>query len=344
MHSYPKIYALDHAAGAAAGGSKSTHLPIRRWIQEKLDGSQFSFGLENGVLRFRSRGAEIDPLAPPDLFAKAVAHVSARFAAHPDVFVEGRTHRGEALKGPKHNILAYETGPAAGYVLFDVDDGDQQYVTSNALLEAIALNLGCTFVPFEYIGDSFPDPDTLAELVARPSILGGKREGVVLKSYGRYHADGKTMMAKLVTSEFKEKHKAEWPSSAKDKQSVVLEHLAAQLRVPARWAKAVQRRREQGLEPSVQQIGALLGEIAADIRAEETAWIKDQLFERFSKEIIQGATKGFPLWYKSECCGIATVETLAGKTVSVDVLGTESPSGTDSSPTSSSSDPDAPSS
>jgi hypothetical protein len=56
-HSYPSIYNLGHRAltDLFSGG-----LVL---VQEKVDGSQFSFGLIDGVVRFRSKGRKSTPRA-----------------------------------------------------------------------------------------------------------------------------------------------------------------------------------------------------------------------------------------------------------------------------------------
>ncbi len=119
--SYPSIFALGHRA-------------IRDLLQgavnveEKVDGSQFSFGLvpanvddagnpvdavwsvEDGVshaLKVRSKGAVIQLDAPEALFREAVETV--KWLApmlHP-----GWTYRSEVLKKPHHNALTYERVP-----------------------------------------------------------------------------------------------------------------------------------------------------------------------------------------------------------------------------------------
>jgi hypothetical protein len=65
---YPKIWNLGHA-----------QLTELLWddvvIQEKLDGSQFSFGVIDGELRVRSRGREFDVHGPDKIFAAACATV-----------------------------------------------------------------------------------------------------------------------------------------------------------------------------------------------------------------------------------------------------------------------------
>ena len=62
LRSYPKVFNLGHRAVRDLLSG-----PVV--VQEKIDGSQFSFGVgEDGTLLIRSRGADIEPEAPPKLF------------------------------------------------------------------------------------------------------------------------------------------------------------------------------------------------------------------------------------------------------------------------------------
>lgn len=63
-HSYPKIYNLGHAALAELLLDPVT-------VEEKVDGSQFSFGVIHGVLRCRSKGQELIVAAPEKMFERA---------------------------------------------------------------------------------------------------------------------------------------------------------------------------------------------------------------------------------------------------------------------------------
>ena len=84
--SYPSIYNLGHKAVLDIFSSPVT-------VQEKVDGSQFSFGVfeVNGesVLRCRSKGAEVNVFAPDKMFSKAVESVKAR----EHLLVPGWTYR-----------------------------------------------------------------------------------------------------------------------------------------------------------------------------------------------------------------------------------------------------------
>lgn len=70
FHSYPQIFALGHRALAEL-------LLDPVIVEEKVDGSQFSFGLfDQGdgerVLRCRSKGAQLNLVAPEKMFMRAV--------------------------------------------------------------------------------------------------------------------------------------------------------------------------------------------------------------------------------------------------------------------------------
>src|SRR5277367_5153959 len=66
-HSYPSIYNLGHRA-------IETLLNEPVYVEEKIDGSQFSFGVDfEGQLRVRSKGAVMHVDAPEKMFKLAVA-------------------------------------------------------------------------------------------------------------------------------------------------------------------------------------------------------------------------------------------------------------------------------
>jgi len=73
-HSYPSIYALGHAAIA-----ELLTVPVN--VEEKIDGSQFSFGVFEGGIRIRSKGKAMPIDAPEKMFALAAKWVSDNVAA-----------------------------------------------------------------------------------------------------------------------------------------------------------------------------------------------------------------------------------------------------------------------
>lgn len=288
LNSYPSIYALGHRA--IADILKGTFV-----VEEKVDGSQFSMGRGlDGTLACRSKGKELIVDAPEKMFAKAV-ETAASLDLKP-----GWVYRGEYLQSPKHNTLAYRRVPEKHVIIFDVCTGPETYLTPNEkLTECERLGVECVPCFFEGTLETFPaDVVGLENFLLRESILGGKVEGVVVKNYGVFTAEGKIAIAKKVSAEFQEKHRHEWKKS-NPTQSDVVQFLTTQLATEARWNKAIQHLRDAGqLTESPKDIGPLIKEIQADTAREEAYEVKETLFKHFWPHISRGIIHGFPEYYK----------------------------------------------
>lgn len=286
LHSYPKVFAIGHKAVADLFQG-----PVL--AEEKIDGSQFSFGVVGGQLLIRSKGAEILPEVPEKMFSLAVA---AAQQLSP-VLREGWTYRAEYLQKPKHNCMKYGRVPTLNIVLFDINTGDEVYLTREEK-EAEAARLGLEIVPVLYQG-LVDSPENLYGLLQRDSLLGGgKIEGIVVKNYNQFGMDKKVLMGKFVTEEFKETHSKEWKADNPTLGDVV-ERIIATLRSEVRWNKSIARLKEAGkLEGSPRDIGILIREIQEDVRAEELDFISQKLTEYALPRIIRASTGGFPEYYK----------------------------------------------
>src|SRR3990167_11221944 len=124
-HSYPSIYNLGNKAVADLFS-----VPVI--IQEKIDGSQFSFCVtEEGEVLVRSKGQVINAEAPTSMFKRAVGTVlSLKGSLHP-----AWTYRGEVLDKPKHNVLAYDRVPHGNVILFDINDGEESFLQQKDVFE-----------------------------------------------------------------------------------------------------------------------------------------------------------------------------------------------------------------
>jgi hypothetical protein len=288
LNSYPKVWALGHpnTDGIFDG-------PVA--VQEKIDGSQFSFGVANGELHLRSKGAVVFLENAGGLFGGAAR--TAHALHEKGLLKEGYVYRGEVIAKPKHNTLAYARVPEGNIILFDVDTGLERRMGAFELREE-AKRIGLETVPTFYVG-MVRSAKELLEFLERESILGGtKIEGVVVKNYAKFLEDGKQVMGKFVSEEFKERHQKEWKRGNPGGKDLV-EHLAQALRTEARWEKAVQRRRDAGeLENSPRDIGPLIKSVQEDIAAEEEAWVKQKLWEANRKQIFRRTTAGLADWYK----------------------------------------------
>ena len=285
-HSYPSVYALGH------GAVKDLLLdPVL--IEEKIDGSQFSFGRFDGVLKCRSKGQELIVEAPEKMFAMAVAYVT-----HLDLH-NGWTYRAEWLSKPKHNVLAYDRTPFNGLMVFDINTDEETYLSWSEKSDE-CLRLGLEVAPRLFY-DGIPTIDTIKALLETKSCLGGQLvEGVVVKNYVRFGLDKKSLMGKFVSERFKEIHANEWKSSNPTGRDILTE-IGMRYTTPARWDKAVQHLRDAGtLEQSPRDIGALMKEIPDDVAKECEAEIKDRLWAWAWPHVRRQLTRGLPEWYKTK--------------------------------------------
>ncbi len=290
LHSYPSIYNLGHRA--------VEHLfnePVV--VQEKVDGSQFSFGSLGGELVCRSKGQDIVLDAPEKMFVKAVETAKRLFDE--GKLVPGATYRGEFLQDSHHNTLKYDRIPVAHVILFDVDMGDESYVTPQQL-KGIAEFLGLESVPLLF-GGFVKNRSQLDTLLETPSILGGtKIEGVVIKNYERFGPDKKILMGKLVRPEFKELNRSEFRAK-NPAQSDIIASIVNTYKTEPRWKKAVQHLREAGeLDNSPKDIGAIMKEIPQDILKECKEEIADALWRWAWPKIERGVRVGAAEWYKEQ--------------------------------------------
>lgn len=289
LNSYPSIFNFGHSAvvGLLMG-------PV--YVQEKVDGSQFSFGISaDGIVLTRSKGAEVFLETADKLFKGAVEYVH----SIKDRLTPGYTYRGEVLCRPKHNTLAYDRTPNHNVVLFDINVGEEQYLPySEVVVEAARLDL--EVVPLIHAGmvESY---DVLKAFLSTTSFLGGQKiEGVVVKpiGYGLFGIDKKVLMGKYVSEAFKEIHGGEWRKNNPSNNEVI-EKVALSYKTPARWEKSIQHLRDAGqLTDSPQDIGKLMKEINVDVLKECEVEIKEALFKAAWPKISRILTAGFPEFYK----------------------------------------------
>lgn len=301
--SYPSIYAMGHRA-------ISDLLTVDVNVEEKIDGSQFSFGLVEAspadieaeftpgyALKIRSKGCVMHIDAPEKMFNLAAETVR-RLGP---ILTPGWTYRGEFLGRPKHNSLAYDRVPKSNIILFDVNTGDQAYLSYEDKVKE-ANRLGLEVVPRLFTG-RVHNVEEFRTFLANTSILGGQQiEGVVVKpkDYSLFGLDKKVLMGKFVSEAFKEIHRKAWGESNPTQKDIIAQ-LGDMYRTPARWNKAEQHLRELGkLVDDVQDIGPIMKEIPNDVLKECEDEMKEALFKFAWPHIRRTLTTGFPQFYKEK--------------------------------------------
>lgn len=299
MTYYPKIGNRVDQALAYAKSQGASYVEI----EEKIDGSQFSFRWDGDRVRYYSKRRELDPQNPGGLFAPAIAYLEENTGRIP----EGYWLHGEAVAKAKHNIIPYERTPRGGLVLWDMRTTDrpelnlESAVASRGVLEGAAKVLGLEVAPLLYAGPPYPAlvEDALRRNVKAAPLLGGDlMEGVVVKFRDVTGYRGEPLLVvKVVSEKFREVGKRKAPKSRPNLADMVAEYATE-----ARWSKAVQRMREDGTHTGTpKDIGALIRLVQEDVMEEEGTAIKERLFQMFRKEITGGLVNGLPAWYKAQC-------------------------------------------
>ncbi len=261
-------------------------------IEEKIDGSQFSFGVFDGVLMAssRRRTLDIDKIvygSEVGLFFEACKTV----ISLKDLLVDDWTYRGEVLSKPKHNILCYDRVPRGNIILWEISDS--RGCLDHELKSIEADRLGIEVVPKLFEGHVYDimQLDCIKETV---SILGGENiEGFVVKNY-----NGEFTKAKWVCEAMREVQGKSKEKNRSDRKNPI-DAIAEKYTSANRWQKAVQHLRDENrLSNSYSDIGPLIGEAQKDLHSECADAIKNELFRAFWKEIAKKSTSGLADWYK----------------------------------------------
>ncbi len=287
-HSYPKSYNIGHKALEELFTSEVV-------IEEKVDGSQFSFGIFNGELKCRSKNKELDLDNPEKMFSVAVDYIKS--IKH--LLKDGFTYRAEYLQRNKHNLLTYDRVPVNNLIVCDINPAEETYLTYSEK-KAEAARIGLETVPLVYEG-VVSNLDQFASYMETVSVLGGQKvEGVVVKNYQKFGADKKILFGKYVSEMFKEV-KGQWGKLHNPSSNDIIETLVKCYKTEARYHKAVQHLKEQGLlEGTPKDIGLLMKEVQVDTYKDCEEEIKGKLFEWAWKKLSGQLTRDLPQWYKDQ--------------------------------------------
>jgi hypothetical protein len=176
------------------------------WIFPKVDGTNASVWMEDGALHAGSKNRELsldNDNAGFMAWASRNLNILECLSEHPDLRIFG-----EWLV--PHSLKTYRSDAWRRFYVFDVMDGDSYvpYTEYQPILEAHGVDYIppiCRIVNADY--------ERLVEQLAKNVFLiedgKGSGEGIVIKRYDYRNKYGRQTWAKIVTSEFKEKHAKE---------------------------------------------------------------------------------------------------------------------------------------
>lgn len=306
IHSWPKVQAFGHRHNRGM-----LAYPVS--VTEKIDGSQFKFGyqpdqrqLENGLI-MKSKGATLFTTSANKMFTPAINTVSDLY--NQCLLPEGVMFYSETLSKPHHNVITYDRVPKGHIALFGAYDTKWTKWLNYAEIAVWAEVLGIDVVPQLFTGVI---PQVMMgdeqwkfdQWLLIDSFLGGSKiEGFVMMDLMHDYMIGDQYFpftaGKVVAPEFQEKHnsKAYGKKATKASWHSYCEGFCTE----ARWRKAIQHLREQGLiEDEFKDIGIIIREIHQDITDEEGDEIRSALWNFFKKDLLATAIKGFPEYYKKK--------------------------------------------
>lgn len=271
-------------------------------IQEKVDGSQFKFGLnakKEVVIDSKNQAIHVES---PGMFEDGVAQVLKNKKLIKK-FEPNTWFYAEYLRKPKHNIVVYKNIPKNNIVLFDAVS-EARWATREEL-EVFADALDIDIIPELWRGTIFPGGYTdenmefLREFWKTTSYLeGADVEGIVIKNYGQTVLIGGNvypLFTKLVNPQFQEKMKV---SARAPKVSIDL--FIRSFANENRWRKAMEFVRDEGkLLGEPKDIGAIIQRVLKDVIEEEKENIKEWFYNHYIKNIKGAVTSGLPSWYKA---------------------------------------------
>ena len=171
----------------------------------KIDGTNASVWLDNGIVKAGSRNRELTLKKDNQGFYKMVKdnqNLKDFFKKYPDYRLYG-----EWLV--PHTLKTYREDAWREFYVFDVLDSMGEYIQYNhykELMEEFNINY---IPPIAHLEGA--EPDSLFRLREKNKFLikdgEGKGEGIVIKNYDYENKFGDIIWAKIITSEFGEKHK-----------------------------------------------------------------------------------------------------------------------------------------
>lgn len=188
-------------------GKNGTHHTIlgdaKIVIQEKLDGANASFKVDNGKVLAFSRNTQLDESNNLRGFYEWTQTLD------PDELLDGVIYFGEWLV--KHKLDYGEN--MKQFYLFDIFNTHTEEYVSFSMVEDESKRLDLNLVPVFYIGDTLPFEEI--EKYAGQSKLGNVGEGIVVKNYDFKNKFNSQVFTKIVTKDFQEKNGNNKPKEAK---------------------------------------------------------------------------------------------------------------------------------
>ena len=271
------------------------------YVEEKYDGSQFRFGIENGKKWFGSKAVDFSNMRPPDkMFQLAVDKATEALNIFEKTFGNNDiVFFGEFFSKQKHNTITYGRLPQNNLVLFDIFYNNKFLYPNEVINIAKIINLE----PVRLIAafNDFPNLNFVNNSIKLISSLGDATiEGIVIKNYNiniELNSQIRPLFYKFVNKEFKELNDKEWNKQHTPHNAFSdIEHLFNKEII---YRKAIQHLEDSGKATGeMKDIVELIDLVKKDIEEEYMEAIINILKSHYMGEIKAIAIRGLPEFYK----------------------------------------------
>ena len=258
MKKYDKIKRLGHYENESLLDFVNDEIII----EEKIDGSNFRFWLEDGEIKFGSRNVSYLEKDNKQ-FKKCINYLLDRLS--PNDLDEDLIYIGEFATP---HTIQYDWENTPHFIGFDILVKTTGRPLDWKVTKRKFAQLNLEFVPVLWFGDTkhFEDLE-LDKLLEKSQYRDGKPEGVVIKNYNRVNEYERPLFAKVVNEHFEEKKKTFQPKNAGSKDTA---RVVAQYVTKARVRKIINKMvSEEGRELSRSLMGDLIHRVISDTLEEE---------------------------------------------------------------------------
>lgn len=265
-------------------------------IQEKLDGANASFSIDEGELYTYSRNTQ---LSESNTLGGFYNFILDSFNDRKYLLNEDYIYFGEWLNPHKVKYEGYEKQ----FFLFDIYSKSKQQYLDFDVTEHEAITLGLNLIPVFYKGkyESFEQLESYIGKTMVNGKLGDKQlgEGIVVKNVDYRDRFGNQLFVKLVVDEFREVQKQKKAKNPTEFMNTPEYIIASSVATKARVEKIIYKLKDEGVigeEIESKQFGLIFKECNVrtweDVVKEESDSITEEMdIEKLRKFISNLATK-----------------------------------------------------
>ena len=244
-------------------------------VQEKVDGANFSFYVENNKLLVASRNMVMVDKKNSGNW-KAMLPVTEAYNQHKDKFNPNYLYVGESTQ--RHTISYTDIPNFIGYDIWN-EETESFLDWKDTKKEFASIGLPFIHVHFEREGSEITIEE-LRECIKNSAYKDGPAEGVVIKNYNELDGHDRQMFAKIVTDEFKESNRKAFggiDQPKKENNSTIL--IAETYGTNARIEKIIHKLVDEGNKLDMSLIPVLFNAVSEDIFEENAV----EIYHTFDK-------------------------------------------------------------